>query len=141
MSGSSSTLRNLQFDINDLYIPLSNPMEKFTYHWGLYLCTRPGAGRTYHAMYAMKIAVIDDYMQEALEERVSQVPVEDNQFATLTCRTWVLEALWALNEEGYIKPTNKVRMIIEKTLCWTNENALREDVTIVARAWSQAYDT
>ncbi|TGO53507.1 hypothetical protein BCON_0122g00240 [Botryotinia convoluta] len=157
MSGTSSTLQNLQFDVNGLYILLSNPMERFTYHWGLYLCTRPGAGRIYHVsnaetgiwrilpikdnytlMYAMKIAVIDDYTQQALEDRISQVPVEDNQFGTLTCRTWVLEALWILNEEGHIKFTNEVRMIEEEALDRANENALREDVTVAAGTWSLA---
>ncbi|KAF5875181.1 uncharacterized protein Bfra_003634 [Botrytis fragariae] len=75
----------------------------------------------------MKTAVINDCMQQALEERISQVAMKDNQFGKLTCCTWILKALWTPKEEGHTKPTNEFRIVEVETLNQTNESSLRED--------------
>lgn len=56
---------------------------------------------------AMKIGDIDPVLHEALAERLAQI-VEDHQYYSvrfregMTSRVWIKEAVWALNEEGYI---------------------------------------
>lgn len=115
-----------RFDINGLYILLSKQEIPDTWHWGLYLHGGPNgwvfhitriadmwifdkhlSPNIIHSMSmeaALKIAVLDDpRMRQALNDRISTVPLEDTaRFGRLTCRTWVLRAIYELDTEGYI---------------------------------------
>lgn len=118
--------RILPLEVNGLYILLTDQGVADKWHWVLYLhramsrgwtlhCTRPTGfwffeQRTSETVIfslsvvtAIKIAVMSPSMQEALRDRVAEVPLEDTQrFGTLTCRTWLLRAVDELDSEGYI---------------------------------------
>lgn len=53
---------------------------------------------------ALKIAVTDPSMHDALAVRLEAVPVEP----PVTCRLWLQKALYELDNEGYIKLTRQV---------------------------------
>ncbi|KAF7887578.1 hypothetical protein EAF00_009872 [Botryotinia globosa] len=113
-----------------LYITLNDlGGDETQFHWGLYLWKDLSAksddiGKYFHAtdknslhefsyedtrspdirgainvLVALKIAIIKPAYWNSLGELLSLVPIR----ASTTCRTWVLEALKVLNEEGLIK--------------------------------------
>lgn len=57
---------------------------------------------------ALKIAVMDPCLHEPLAERLAAVPVTQS----VTCRLWLRQALFDLDNEGYIKLTRTVDEVL-----------------------------
>ncbi|RDW84101.1 uncharacterized protein DSM5745_04427 [Aspergillus mulundensis] len=125
MSNPTRPTGEIDFDINGLYILLSDIGAEWQFHWGFYLATKPGEGRVYHLvnnietnhkweyrtrlsrgvphsislLVALKIAVMDPALHGALGDRLKAV----SQTPPVTCRIWLKRALQDLDDEGYIK--------------------------------------
>lgn len=120
----------LKFEINGLYLLLSDRGDTFTFHWGLYLAKSPADGDVFHIINAdtpntwksdfrtcksfmhpnkillsLKLAVLEPELHSALKDRLSHIPIKHStRFQEdITCRVWVKEALHVLNDEGYIQ--------------------------------------
>ncbi|KAJ6186656.1 hypothetical protein N7519_007957 [Penicillium mononematosum] len=94
---------NLTFETNGLYILVSDRGDKsYTFHWRLYLHQCPTG--------ALKIGELDPILHAHFLERLHQVPIVDSvRFRErITCRVWLKEALFALDDEGYIMLTRSV---------------------------------
>ncbi|KAJ5189958.1 hypothetical protein N7491_008000 [Penicillium cf. griseofulvum] len=126
----------LTFEINGLYILLSDRGDKsYTFHWRLYLHQSPTSGSIYHLLNdidptiwrfehlpdqtiiydpsllgALKIGVLDSILHAHFLERLRQIPIVDSvRFRErITCRVWLKEALFMLDDEGYIILTRRV---------------------------------
>lgn len=126
----------LTFELNGLYILLSDRGDKsYTFHWRLYLHQSPTSGSIYHLLNdidptiwrfehlpdqtviydpsllgALKIGVLDPTLHAHFLERLHQIPLVDSvRFRErITCRVWLKEALFALDDEGYIMLTRNV---------------------------------
>ncbi|KAJ5385275.1 hypothetical protein N7517_003186 [Penicillium concentricum] len=122
--------RPLSLEPNTLYILLLDLGGSCLFEWKLYLTSTPTTGRTFHitnetgpiawqykteVVYsiasdmrvglALKIGVIGPVMHTALRTRLALVPLAlySGRFREgLCCRVWVKEALFALDDEGYI---------------------------------------
>ncbi|PSS12784.1 hypothetical protein M430DRAFT_29373 [Amorphotheca resinae ATCC 22711] len=139
----------ISFDVNGLYILLSDIGAESQFHWGLYLATASKEGIIFHVvngpqtgynweyqrkksynvpssltlLVGMKIAVMEPLLHEALAERLDAVPVApSSRYGAITCRVWVKEALHALDDEGYIKLTTTVDMIEDEVTFAATEN-------------------
>lgn len=130
---------SLNFDVNGLYILLSDRGDNsYTFHWGLYLHQTPDSGYIYHlvndsgatgwyfepqprrsvkfsrgVLVALKIGVLGPIMHQPLLDRLREVPIAySTRFReNITCRVWLKEAIFALDEEGFIKlirPVNDI---------------------------------
>lgn len=146
----------LQFETNGLYLLLSERGDAYTFHWGLYLAKSRNDGEIFHLInlensttwkyeyklsknvgssnrliLALKVAVMDSALHDALKTRLLQIPIKSVHFhETITCRVWIKEALFALNEEGYIKLTGTVDQIEQeaKSKAMVNRNVHRKTV-------------
>ncbi|CAG8023499.1 unnamed protein product [Penicillium olsonii] len=124
------------FEIDGLYVLLSDRGDKsFTFHWGLYLHQSIDSGYIYdllsdagstnwrfdprpsenvigsrRVLVALKIGALDSTMHQSLLHRLEQIPLAySTRFnENITCRVWVKEALFALDNEGYIGITSSV---------------------------------
>lgn len=122
----------LHLDTNALYIILSTQSANNVCHWVLYLHITAQRGWVFHisnlarvtweyrcdeatdmiysrtAVSAVKIADMAPEMHEALRRRIGfdsrpAVRLQDTaQFGPLNCRTWLLQVLYELDNEGYI---------------------------------------
>ncbi|CAG8252462.1 unnamed protein product [Penicillium nalgiovense] len=127
---------NLTFEANGLYILLSDRGDKsYTSHWSLYLHQSPTSDTIYHLLNdtdptiwrfehlpdqtvlndqtllgALKIEMMDPILHAHFLERLRQIPIVDSvRFRErITCRVWLKEALFALDDEGYIMLTRSV---------------------------------
>lgn len=139
-AGMSST--PLVFEPNALYILLLDRGDTYLFHWQLYLTTSALEGTTFHItngatptawqyessptkeipqlrrlLLALKISALEPVLHRALAERLALVPL--TLFSTrfrehLSCRVWVKEALFALDDEGYVNLGKSVRDIEEE---------------------------
>ncbi|KAJ5371662.1 hypothetical protein N7517_003668 [Penicillium concentricum] len=126
----------LTFEINGLYILLSDRGDKsYTFHWRFYLHQGATSGSICHLLNdidptiwrfeylpdqtviydpsllgALKIGVLEPTLHAAFFERLQQIPIVDSvRFRErITCRVWLKEALFALDDEGYIILTRSV---------------------------------
>ncbi|KAJ5359608.1 uncharacterized protein N7496_012021 [Penicillium cataractarum] len=124
------------FEVNGLYILLTDRGENsFAFHWGFYLHQSGISGCIYHLinddgpaswrfdsrlsenvmfsqrlLAAIKIGVIDLVLHQALPDRLQEIPIAySTRFhESITCRVWLKEALFALDDEGYVKLTRSV---------------------------------
>ncbi|OBT43060.1 hypothetical protein VE00_05505 [Pseudogymnoascus sp. WSF 3629] len=126
-STSPPTNPLLHLEPQTLYLVLSRQQVSLKWHWSLYIhvslanggytlhITRPenswflDARRTPDASYnadivcALALTWVEAELEDALKERVKQVPLEDTErWGKLTCRTWVLRVLEELDAEGWI---------------------------------------
>ncbi|KAM3463665.1 hypothetical protein MY5147_005547 [Beauveria neobassiana] len=122
----------LHLDVNGLYIILSTQEANIGCHWVLYLHIGSALGWVFHinnlgcvsweyrcdesrdmaystaAVAAVKIADMAPEMHEALRRRIGfdskpAVELADTaRFGRLDCRTWLLQVLYELDNEGYI---------------------------------------
>ncbi|OQD60804.1 hypothetical protein PENPOL_c020G08343 [Penicillium polonicum] len=135
-SQSNIDALHLSFEINGLYILLSNRGDKsYTFHWRLYLHQNTTSGSIYHLLNdldstiwrlehlsnqtvvfnplllgALKIGVLGPTLHAPFLERLRQIPIVDSvRFREkITCRVWLKEALFLLDDEGYIMLTCSV---------------------------------
>lgn len=124
------------FETNGLYILLSDRGENsYTFHWRFYLHQNSTSGSIYHLindpdpsiwhfetqpdqnltydvplLVAFQIGVLDPILHTRFLERLHEVPVGDSvRFRErINCRVWAKEALFALDDEGYIILTRSV---------------------------------
>ncbi|OJJ95221.1 hypothetical protein ASPACDRAFT_47967 [Aspergillus aculeatus ATCC 16872] len=114
---------------NTLSLHLLDRGSPFTFHWTLYLTSSPPHGQTFHLinapgsdlwtfdsqptedithggrlLVALELGEIEPALHAAMAERLAQVSVgySTNFREAMTCRIWVKEALFALEEEGYL---------------------------------------
>lgn len=125
-----STPQSLPLEPNTLYILLLDLGGSCLFEWKLYLTLTPTTGRTFHitneagpvtwqykseAVYdissntqvvlALQIGVVGPVLHAALGTRLALVPLTlySTRFReSLCCRVWVQEALFALDDEGYL---------------------------------------
>lgn len=142
----------LKFDAGGLYILVSDIGAERQFHWGLYLATTSSSGFIFHLinnestnntwgyqmkastnvpssislLVAVKIAVLDSVLQDALPDRLAQVAIQDSSlYGKITCRIWVKQALHELDDEGYIKLTQSVNAVEEEALDIAMDNKPR----------------
>ncbi|KAL3472022.1 hypothetical protein BJX99DRAFT_236412 [Aspergillus californicus] len=128
----------MRFETNGLYLLLSDRGDISKFHWGLYLATSPLGGQIGHLvnragmvdwqyesttsqndatpnklLLALKLADLDPALHDALMARMSQIPIQySTRFReSMTCRVWIKEALYELDDEGYIELTESVDKI------------------------------
>ncbi|KAI1977181.1 hypothetical protein LOZ53_001725 [Ophidiomyces ophidiicola] len=126
--------QTLSLDVNGFYLVLSDCDRVYKFHWGLYLAKALQYGVVYHIIsdsngkliletgpvenpftfshiiLAIKLADMDPALHEALADRLAEVPVAySTRFReNITCRVWVKEALFLLDDQGYIKLIREV---------------------------------
>ncbi|KAJ5961015.1 uncharacterized protein N7479_008165 [Penicillium vulpinum] len=125
-----SITQPLSLEPNALYILLLDLGGSCLFEWKLYLSSTPTMGRTFHitnetgpiawqyktevvyniasnmrVVLALKIGVVEPVLHAALGARLALVPLAlySARFREgLCCRVWVQEALFALDDEGYL---------------------------------------
>ncbi|KAF7163166.1 hypothetical protein CNMCM5623_008236 [Aspergillus felis] len=156
----------ITFDVNGLYILLSDRGDKgYTFHWGLYLHQAEDSGYLYHLinetdssswrfdpgpsknmmnsqrlLVALKIGVLEPTLHQALLDRLWQIPIAySTRFhESITCRVWLKEALFALDDEGYIKLTESVDDIETEAKNLAMRNKIGGTKTVARSRGSQA---
>ncbi|KAL1873745.1 hypothetical protein Plec18167_006263 [Paecilomyces lecythidis] len=156
---------DINLDPNGLYILLSDIGAEFRFHWGLYLAKESAYGTIFHVingphtgnkweyqtkssnripyslnlLLAIKIAVIDPVLHDALAERLAQVPVRDSgRYGPVSCRVWLKEALEELDNEGYIALKAPVSQIEEDAINDAEDNRARRRRTVIKSPLSRA---
>ncbi|KGO42696.1 hypothetical protein PEX1_057320 [Penicillium expansum] len=157
--------QQLTFEINGLYILLSDRGDKsYTFHWRLYLHQSAKSGSIYHLLNdidptiwrfehlpdqtviynqallgALKIGVLDPTLHAHFLERLHQIPIVDSvRFRErITCRVWLKEALFALDDEGYIMLTRSVDEIEAEARNLALQNKTLGRRTVVRSCGSQ----
>ncbi|CAL5867688.1 uncharacterized protein PFLUO_LOCUS1907 [Penicillium psychrofluorescens] len=149
----------LIFEPNALYLLLLDRGDTYLFHWQLYLSTSPHDGITYHVnneasptawefescqtislptcsrlLLALQVGVLEPMLHAAMGERLKQVPLtlySTRYREQLTSRVWVKEALFALDDEGYITLQKSVKDIEEeaKYLAMLNKSKDKRTVT------------
>ncbi|WEW59814.1 hypothetical protein PRK78_005294 [Emydomyces testavorans] len=117
----------LNLETNCLYIVLSERGDFLTFHWALYLATAPRSGIIYHLInpggvwtyekkisqtlvdsrslsLVLKIANMDPKCWGLMEQCLAAIPI---QYSTrfredITCRVWLKEAIYDLDQSGLI---------------------------------------
>lgn len=134
----TTSLKSIDFDVNGLYIVLSNMDQAYLFHWGLFLAKTSKAGTNFHItnglttrykwkyeskpnrnlnesrtlLFASKIAVLDPALHEPLAEQLAAVPIASSpRYGSISCRVWVKEALATLDDLGFIKLTEDLYII------------------------------
>eukprot|EP00136_Aspergillus_niger_P002052 XP_001391268.2 hypothetical protein ANI_1_1546064 [Aspergillus niger CBS 513.88] len=128
----------LQLEPNGLYLLLADRESSSTFHWGLYLAKSPTDGTIFNIinfpnpnvhsyevksdqkvitsrryLLALKVGDLHPALHGPLETRLSQIPIQYSMrfHEAMTCRVWVKEALFALDDEGYIKLVESINGI------------------------------
>ncbi|KAJ5211548.1 uncharacterized protein N7498_003194 [Penicillium cinerascens] len=153
-------------EVNALYILLSDRGENiYTFHWRLYLHQATNSGYIYHLinetnstswhfdsqpsenviasqglLVALKIGVLDPILHQSLRDRLQETPIAySTRFhESITCRVWLKQALFALDDEGYIKLTHPVNDIEAEAIDFAIKNKINGQKTISQSAGSQA---
>ncbi|PKX98925.1 uncharacterized protein P174DRAFT_437361 [Aspergillus novofumigatus IBT 16806] len=157
----------ITFDVNGLYILLSDRGENsYTFHWALYLHQAENSGYLYHLinesdstsswrfdpqpsqdaidsqrlLVALNIGVLEPTLHQALLDRLRQIPIAySTRFhENITSRVWLKEALFALDDEGYIKLTEGVNDIEAEATNLAMRNKIRGTKTVARSSGSQA---
>ena len=120
----------LTFEPNALYIVLLDRGDTYLFHWELYLATTATEGIIFHItndagpaiweykrdptnemptlrriVLALRIGSMEPVLHNALAHRLAAIPL--SRFSMrfreqLNCRVWVKEALFVLDDEGYV---------------------------------------
>jgi hypothetical protein len=155
-------MTSLPFEPNSLYIILLELRDVCLFEWQLYLASTATAGRAFHisneagpvaweykndAVYdmatstkvvvALQIGVVGPVMHGAFAARLALVPLtlySVRYRESLCCRVWVQEALFALDDEGYLNLGKGVREIEQEARQCGTVNRSR-GVRSVVRSW------
>lgn len=127
-------------DVNALYILLLDRGDSYLFHWALYLAKSASSGIMYHlinpdttkpttwkyemqpihggsyfsrVLLALKLGFLDPVVHNAVGHRLGEVPIQySGRFKeNVTCRVWLKEALYALDDEGYVELGRSVNEI------------------------------
>ena len=137
-----AALKPLLFEPNALYILLLDRGDTYLFHWELYLAKSQVDGTAIHIiddtgssaweyervvtnempqlrrlLLALKIGSLTPLLHNALFERLAMVPLSQYSIRfreRLNCRVWVKEALFALDDEGYVNLRHAVSDIEEE---------------------------
>ncbi|KAJ5851983.1 uncharacterized protein N7529_011368 [Penicillium soppii] len=129
----------LHFEPNSLYIILLDLGAACLFEWQLYLASTSTTGRAFQItndagplawkykgevvydmatssklVVALQLGIIGPTMHAALAARLALVPLTVYSVRyreSLCCRVWILEALFALDDEGYLDNKKGVREI------------------------------
>lgn len=132
----------LVFEVNTLYILVLDRGDTYIFHWSLYLTTTATEGVHFRIindagpvdwryerastnempclrrlLVALKIGTVGTIMHGALSDRLALVPLTlySTRFReNLSCRVWTKEALFALDDEGYLNLGKAVKGIEEE---------------------------
>ncbi|KAK2765105.1 hypothetical protein FQN54_008804 [Arachnomyces sp. PD_36] len=155
----------LIFDPNGLYILLTDIGAELQFHWGFYLATAPKEGWIFHLinnedtnhewkyqtkpsvnvpsslnlLVAVKIAVLEPGLHAPFGDRLAQIPIAPSPlYGPITCRTWLKEALFHLDNEGYIKLIKSVDAVEDEALMEAANNQPRRRRTAIRSTGSAA---
>lgn len=155
----------LQFEPNGLYLVLCDRNDDYTFHWGFYLASTAQSGVIHHLinqqpsgawayeaissentpyserlLVGIKVAVMDPVLHDAMAERLTQVPVAySSRFREdITCRVWIKEALFALDEEGFIKIVADITGIEREALSLAMFHKNRRTTAVTMSKYTQA---
>ncbi|KAJ5952995.1 uncharacterized protein N7479_011408 [Penicillium vulpinum] len=162
---SDKGVSQLNFEVNGLYILLSDRGDKsYTFHWRFYLHQSSTSGSIYHLLNdidpaiwrfghlpdqtviydplllgALKIGVLDPTLHAHFLERLRQIPIVDSvRFRErITCRVWLKEALFELDDEGYIMLMRSVDDIEAEARSLALQNKSLARRTVVRSGGSQ----
>lgn len=128
----------LLFEPNSLYVLLLDLGSAFLFEWQLFLASTTTTGRLFHitndsgpvaweyktemvnmstcerVVIALQVGIIGPVMHAALAARLRLVPLTIYSVRcreSLCCRVWVQEALFALDDEGYLNITKTAKEI------------------------------
>ena len=160
------TTEPLNFDQNGLYMLFSDLGDGYRFHWQLYLATSPDFGTIFHLnnpegngttwifevkpnsherdipnlVLATKIANMEPILYEALKCRLEQLPIEySSRFReNITCRVWVKEALFALDDEGYIQLLNGAERLEKEVTTTAMMNRFHRRRTVTKSSWGSS---
>lgn len=153
----------LELDENGFYILLFDLGDGYRFRWEFYLATSTESGTIFHLIspatsdvwvfeaktitdersspdlvLATKIASMPPLLHEALQSRLARVPIEYSaRFReNISRRVWVKEALYALDQEGYIKLTNSVECVEKEVALTAMMNKYHQRRTIIKSSCS-----
>ncbi|GAD96724.1 hypothetical protein ANI_1_1546064 [Paecilomyces variotii No. 5] len=152
----------LELDIDGLYILVRDLGDTYRFHWGLYLATKASTGDLFHAvntvnkdswayevrqdinlidwrfLAAVKVGVIETELHDALRSRLQEIPMTYSpRFKEeMSCRVWIKESLFALDNEGFIQLVGSVDAIDMEAKSEAMRNKLERRRTIIKSAGS-----
>ncbi|KAK2762101.1 hypothetical protein FQN54_001108 [Arachnomyces sp. PD_36] len=156
----------LPLDENGLYILLFDHWNGRHFDWELYLATSTESGTIFQVVYpgpyphcqsyifdarsstnerrsaalivAVKVAVMEPILHEALHIRLARIPIgHSTRFrGGSPRRVWVMEALYALDDEGYIKLTNSIACVELEALTAALINKNYERRSVIQSSYS-----
>jgi hypothetical protein len=152
----------LELDVDGLYIIVRDLGDTYRFHWGLYLATRTSTGDLSHAvntvnknswayevrrdinlidwrfLAAVKVGIIETELHDALRSRLREIPMGySSRFKEdMSCRVWVKEALFALDNEGFIQLVGSVNAIDMEAKAEAMRNKLEGRRTIIKSSGS-----
>lgn len=120
----------LHFEPNGLYLCLLDRGDLYNFHWELFLASTPAAGIVCHItndkrleqweyetlstsempslrrlLVGLKIGTVAPMMHRPLCNRLSEIPLDPvsiRYMESISCRVWTKEALFTLDDEGYV---------------------------------------
>ncbi|RAL08025.1 uncharacterized protein BO97DRAFT_355050, partial [Aspergillus homomorphus CBS 101889] len=141
---------------NNLYLLLLDRGSISTFHWTLYLATSPTHGtiflingpgssvwefesktneeatRAGRLLVALELGHVDPALHAALADCLARIPIEYSaRFReAMTCRVWIKEALFALDDEGYVLLGSSVEGVEENARNRAMRNRVHGRVTV-----------
>ncbi|KAL4914891.1 hypothetical protein BDW62DRAFT_189507 [Aspergillus aurantiobrunneus] len=130
----------VRFDLNSLYLVLTDRGSASSFHWSFYLRTAATSGEMLHLvnrsgmtewefeclarlpedvatanelLLVLKLGDLDPVLHGAFKERLGQIPIQYSaRFReSISCRVWMKEALFALDDEGFITLAQSVEKV------------------------------
>ncbi|KAJ5948458.1 hypothetical protein N7454_001765 [Penicillium verhagenii] len=126
----ASSTTPLVFESNALYIAILDRGDTYLFHWELYLAKTATEGIVFHItndtdqtaweykqtstsempqlrrlLLALKIGSVEPVLHNALSNRLASItlsPFSSRFSEHLNCRVWVKEALFVMDDEGYV---------------------------------------
>lgn len=125
------SVQPLNFETNGVYILLSERGESsYSFHWAIYLAKSEDDGVIYHitnptgstdwqyvtettsevsqsgrVLIGLQMGVLEPEFHDLFAERIAQIPIAYSMrfHEAASCRVWVKEALYLLDDEGFLK--------------------------------------
>lgn len=148
----------LEIELNGLYILLSDRQDLgYSFHWALYLAKSNTHGDVFHLinpsnpttwhfetksndevnqsreiLLALKLGILEPVLHRALPERLDHLPIEySTRFhESMSCRVWVKEALFMLEEEEFVDLVDSVDAIEAEASRLATRNKSRATRTV-----------
>ena len=149
---------DLNMEPNSLYILLSDRQGPgYSFHWALYLAKSSTHGEIFHLInpnnptvwhvetkhinetsqsrelvLALKLGVLEPVLHGALPERLGQLAIEySTRFhEPINCRVWVKEALFMLDDQGFVDLVDSVDAVEAEASRLASRNKSRGTRTV-----------